>query len=250
MHMDMLFLWVSAIAVLIAAVSKAGFGGGGSFVATPILALVAPPEFAVALLLPLLLVMDVAALRAYWGKWNRREVRRLCLGAVPGVILAALVHKLTNPDVLKFLIGAIAVGFVLFQGALARRWIRARPEPLPASAGVAAGVVGGFTSFVSHAGGPPVVMYLLSQGLTKVEFQATTVLAFAIINLVKTVPYAMLGFFTTQTLWAILFLTPVALIGAWLGVRANHVVPERVFFGVTYVLLAVAGTKLMIDAVS
>jgi uncharacterized membrane protein YfcA len=93
-------------------------------------------------------------------------------------------------------------------------------------------------------------MYLLSQRLTKTAFQATTVLVFWAVNIAKAVPYAFLGIFTAETLWANVLLAPAALIGAWLGVKAHRIVPERVFFMITYVLLTITGTKLIWDALS
>ena len=38
---------------------------------------------------------------------------------------------------------------------------------------------------------------------------------------------------------------PFALLGTWLGVKAHHLVPERAFFALTYVLLMVTGSKLI-----
>jgi len=109
--------------------------------------------------------------------------------------------------------------------------------------------VAGFTSFVSHAGGPPAAVYLLSRKLNKTTFQATTVLLFCLINIVKFVPYAVLGIFTVQTLVMDVLLAPFALLGAWLGVKAHRVVPEPLFFAITYLLLTVTGAKLIWDAV-
>ena len=123
-------------------------------------------------------------------------------------------------------------------------------RPLPGWAGVLAGVVAGFTSFVSHAGGPPAAAYLLSQRLDKTTFQATTVLTFWVYNIVKFVPYAFLGIFTAETLLIDLVLAPVAVFGAWLGVRAHRIVSERAFFAVTYVLLTLTGGKLIWDALT
>jgi uncharacterized membrane protein YfcA len=250
MQLDLWFFLVASVGVLIAAVSKAGFGAGVGFVATPLIALVVDPTFAVGLMLPLLMIMDVATLGPYWKKWSARDARLLCIGAVPGIVVAALIHHLTDPDIFRFLLGALSVGFVAFQIARARGWITRQAKPYPAGAGVVAGSVAGFTSFVSHAGGPPVLIYLLSQNLTKVGFQATTVLTFWFINLVKVVPYAMLGFLTTETFWAVLALTPVALIGVWIGLRAHRLMPERFFFGLSYVLLSIAGTKLIYDSLA
>ncbi|MEL6887770.1 MAG: sulfite exporter TauE/SafE family protein, partial [Pseudomonadota bacterium] len=45
-------------------------------------------------------------------------------------------------------------------------------------------------------------------------------------------------------------LAPFALLGAWLGVKAHHMVPERAFFALTYVLLVVTGTKLIWDGLT
>jgi hypothetical protein len=108
-----------------------------------------------------------------------------------------------------------------------------------------AGLVGGFTSFVSHAGGPPTAIFLLSQGLSKTAFQATTVVSFWAINWMKVVPYAYLGIFSLETLKASVVLAPFALIGAWIGVRAHRLVPERAFFALTYSLLVATGLRLI-----
>jgi len=86
--------------------------------------------------------------------------------------------------------------------------------------------------------------------LEKTAFQATTVLLFWLVNLVKFIPYAFLGIFTVQTVVMDMLLAPFALVGAWLGVKAHSVVPEAVFFGITYVLLTVTGVKLIWDGIT
>jgi uncharacterized membrane protein YfcA len=57
----------------------------------------------------------------------------------------------------------------------------------------------------------------------------------------------MLGLFTRETLMIDLILAPFALLGAWIGVRAHRIMPERAFFAVTYVLLTITGIKLIWD---
>ena len=63
-------------------------------------------------------------------------------------------------------------------------------------------------------------------------------------------PYAFLGMFTVQTAVANLALAPFAVLGAWLGVKAHHMVPERAFFLLTYVLLTFTGAKLIWDGLT
>ncbi|MEO9824649.1 MAG: sulfite exporter TauE/SafE family protein [Paracoccaceae bacterium] len=250
MTFDLAFFALAVPAVILAGISKGGFGSGASFVATPILALVLPPELAVGILLPLLMLIDFGSLKAYWGQWNMMEARRLIIGSLPGVTLAAALWSVANPDVLRFFIGLIAVGFVVFQISRTKGWIAPPRTPAGATAGFIAGATAGFTSFISHAGGPPATIYLLSRGLSKTEYQATTVLAFLVINIAKAVPYTFLGIFTGPSLLAGLYLAPAALLGTWLGVRAHTAIPEKAYFVVTYALLTAAGLKLIFDAVT
>ncbi|WP_074221591.1 sulfite exporter TauE/SafE family protein [Rhodovulum sp. ES.010] len=247
---DLAFFAVAVPAVLFAGISKGGFGSGAAFAALAALALILEPAVALGLTLPLLMLMDAFTLRPYWRRWHWPSARLLILGGLPGVALGAVLYRVAEPDVFRVLIGAVALGFVGFQGAVRLRLLPARARPFSAATGLAAGVAAGFTSFVAHAGGPPVAVYLLAQGIGKTAYQATTVIAFWAINLFKAVPYGFLGIFTAQTLLADLVLAPVALLGAWLGVRAHHVVSERLFFGVTYTALGVIGVKLIWDGVT
>ena len=56
--------------------------------------------------------------------------------------------------------------------------------------------------------------------------------------------------FTAQTFLANLALAPFALLGTWIGVKAHRLVPERLFFALTYVLLLITGTKLIWDGIT
>lgn len=242
---DGMFFAVAVPAVLFAGISKSGFGSGAAFVAAAMLALVVPPGVALGIMLPLLMLIDVASLRSYWGKWDAPSAGGIILGAAPGVALGAVVYALVNADVFRVLIGVICLAFVGWQVGRARGLIRVGHFGFSRPWAWATGLSAGFTSFVSHAGGPPVAVFLLGQGIAKTRYQATTVIVFWAINLMKFLPYIFLGIFTVQSLMASLLLAPVALIGTWAGVRAHHWVSDRVFFGLTYVLLVVTGCRLL-----
>ncbi len=250
MEMDVWFFALAVPAVVIAGISKGGFGSGAAFVATPILALRLEPAQALGVLLPLLMLMDCWSLKPYWSKWDLPNARVLLLGGAGGVALAVLLFRSANADVLRVLIGVFSISFVLYQIAKARGLFSNKPRAFNAQLGVFAGLIAGFTSFISHAGGPPVAMFLLSQNISKTAYQATTVLVFWVINIFKAVPYAFLGIFTMETLWANVFLAPVAILGAVIGIYAHTRVPERLFFAITYVLLVAAGAKLVFDGLT
>ncbi len=239
------FFAVGIPAIIFGGISKGGFGSGAAFAAGAILALVVPPGAALGIVLPLFMLVDAATLKPYWGQWHWPSAKGLMIGAVPGCIIAAALYAVVDGDVFRLLIGVICLAFVAFQMSRALGWLTVRPMPFSTPWAWFAGLISGFTSFVSHAGGPPSAVFLLSQGLSKTAFQATTVVVFWAVNWMKVVPYAFLGIFSWDTLMGSLLLAPFALLGAWIGVKAHHLVPERLFFGLTYVLLVVTGVRLI-----
>ena len=70
--------------MLFAGISKGGFGSGAAFGAVPLLALVMAPGAVAGLMLPLLMLMDIGGLVAWWRRWNGRVARALLVGALPG----------------------------------------------------------------------------------------------------------------------------------------------------------------------
>ncbi|MFZ5964027.1 sulfite exporter TauE/SafE family protein [Thalassococcus sp. BH17M4-6] len=247
---DWTIIAVAVPAVIFAGVSKAGFGSGAAFASATILALVMEPGEALGIMLPLLMLIDAASLPAYWRKWSWPDARVLLWGGIPGTILGALFYRSADPDTIRFLIGAIAILFVGWQLAQRSGLLTLASRRFGTKTGLAAGIVLGFTSFVSHAGGPAAAIYLLGQKLDKTTYQATTVLVFWAVNLFKSGFYAFMGIFSLQTLGFDLLMAPFAILGTFLGIRAHRMVPEKVFFSLTYTLLAVTGTKLIWDALT
>jgi len=247
MEFDTLFFAAAVPAVLLAGVSKGGFETAGAIAAAPLLALVIEPRLAVGLMLPLLMLMDVASLRAYWMRWRWPEARNLMLGAIPGVAVGWSVFGAVSSDGVRLMIGLLAVGFVAWN--LARRFgLLGLGGPQSLGAGLFWGSLAGFTSFVGHAGGPLAAVYLLGRRLEKTPFQATSVLTFWWVNLIKFPPYVALGMFTAETARATLYLAPVGIAGVLVGAWAHRRVSEVWFFGLTYVLLLATGIKLISDA--
>ena len=189
--------WLCAVlAMIIFGISKAGFGGGIGVIATPLVSLTIPVTDAVALLLPLLIITDVFSISHYRMHFHRRSIKLLLPGALLGVAIGGLFLSFFrgNERVLQIAIGVVALWFVLFQtlraiilGMLEKR----RPR---VSKGVLMGALSGFTSTVAHAGGPPFTMYLLPQKFPRDLYVGTAVIFFAVVNLVKLIPYHALGF--------------------------------------------------------
>ena len=164
---------------------------------------------------------------------------------MPGVAIGAWFFSIADANTLRILIGAISILFVLWQLAQNRKWLRENNKVLPAWFGFFSGVAAGFTSFISHAGGPPAAIYLLSSKASKTEYQSTTVVVFWVINIAKAIPYAFLGLFTIETILIDMALIPFAIFGVWLGIKGHYLIPERAFFLLTYILLFFTGLRLL-----
>ena len=245
MYFNFEFILIATFATVFAGISKGGFGSGAAFASAAILATIIEPGSAIGIMLPLLILMDFGSLKPYWRKWLSRESWILVVGSIPGVILGALLYSNVSADFFRFLIGIICLAFVFWQALQTWTIIQKPIRPLSDFFGILLGCFAGFTSFISHAGGPPAAIYLLSKKPTKTEYQATTVIVFWAVNLAKAVPYTFLGLFTLETLFLDLILAPFALLGVWIGVKAHYMISERLFFSFTYILLTLTGARLI-----
>jgi uncharacterized protein len=245
---DPWFYAVAIPAVLLVGLSKGGFAGGLGILGVPMMALVISPLQAAGILLPILIVMDMVGVWAYRKSFHFRNLVIMVPAAAFGILVAALTASYVTDSFVRLLIGSIAVAFAL------DHWIgrRAAADPKSVSQlkGSTWGAVGGFTSFVAHAGGPPFQIYMLPQKLDKRLYVGTSVMFFTAVNLIKVPPYALLGQFEMTNLSTSLVLMPLAPLGMWMGIRALNLIPEGPFYRFAYAALFLVGGKLLWDGFS
>jgi uncharacterized membrane protein YfcA len=246
---DPRFYLLAVPAVLILGVSKGGFGGGLGSLAVPLVAIVVSPIQAAAVLLPILCVMDVHGAWVYRWRWDSANLKILMPAALIGLAVGTVTFSYLDARASRVIIGAVAVGFTVYHwlgSLLATRGARG----VDVVRGTFWGAVSGFTSFIAHASGPPMSVYLLPQRMDKTRFLATTIIFVLFMNYLKLVPYTWLGQFSGENLRTTLVLLPLAPLGMWLGIWLHRIVPEDIFYRVCYLLLFLAGLKLLYDGVS
>lgn len=251
---DSIFYIAAFVAVLVAGISKGGFGGGLGIVATPLIALVVPVNVAAAIMLPILCSMDIMGIWAYRNKWNVKLLYILVPASFMGIVIGTLTFEYVHEAYVRLIIGAIAVIFSLKyfmqkyrESHLTKTDILEQIKTPNTIVGYFWGCVAGFTSFVAHAGGPPIGAFLLPLKLDKTVYQATTVFFFTFVNFVKLVPYTMIGQFEGDVLLISLVLMPMAPIGMYIGIKLhNRISPDR-YYKVCYSLLLITGLKLISD---
>lgn len=242
---DPAFYAVAVPAVLLTGISKSGFGGGFGALAVPLMALTVPVPQAAAIMLPLLCLMDAMGVRVLWQQADKALLRHLLPAGLTGLLLGLALFRVLSPLVVAGVVGVLTLVFLAI-----RLWRPPRRDDpaLPRPLGVALAGVSGFTSFVAHAGGPPVGFYLLPMRLPPVVFTATLAVFFAVINLSKWPMYGALGLIDLTNLATAAVLAPVTPLGVWLGLRLGRWVSPAVFYRVFEAGLLLTGTKLVWDA--
>lgn len=245
LELDMLTLLVIALAVLLTGISKSGFAGAIGGITVPLMSLVISPALAAALLLPILIIADVLSLRQWWGQHSRAHLALLLPAALLGIVLGYVSFGWLDEAGLRLLLGVITLLFALNmllklvnQSKLTSPW-----------AGRLLGALSGFTSFIAHAGGPPLNMYLLPQGMPKQQYLATAVVFFAVVNLLKLPPYLMLGQLNAALFGYALLSLPLVWLGVKLGIVLQHKFSEKAFYHVISISMLLLGLRLIYQAV-
>jgi uncharacterized protein len=241
---DWHFYAVSIPAVLLLGLSKSGFGSGFGSLAVPIMALAVTVPQAAAILMPILLVMDLLGLAAYRKDFDRKLLRFLIPMGLVGTVIGTLSFKLLDP---RWVAGLVGVFTLLF---LAQRLLfppRADSPPPPRWLGAVLTTLAGFTSFVAHAGGPPINAYVLPLRLTPIAFAATMSVFFFVLNLSKWLPYAWLGLLDMRNMATSLALLPLAPVGVLAGVKMARRIQPWLFYRLVYIGMLLTGCKLVWD---
>jgi len=241
---DPYFYLVSVPAVLLLGVSKSGFGAGFGSLAVPMMALAVSVPEAAAILMPVLLLMDLLGVAAFRRDFDWTLLRFMLPFGVLGIVIGALLFKLLNAHTVAAIVGAFTLLF------LAQRLLfppHPASRPPPRWLGALLTTTSGFTSFIAHAGGPPINAYVIPLKLSPVKFTATMAFFFFVVNLCKWIPYGVLGLLDLRNMATSLLLLPIAPIGVWVGVRMARRISQVLFYRFIYAGMFLTGVKLLWD---
>ncbi len=238
------FWIVAALAAFMMGLSKGGVPML-AMLSVPLMSLFMDPALAAGLLLPLYIVADWYAVYLFRRAFAARLLKIMLPGAVAGIVAAFFAVSVVPGDAIKLLVAGIGIYYLV--GSVKGRFARQAPAPREADVprGVFWGTLAGFTSYISHAGGPPFQAYVLPQKLDKMVYLGTVTIFFSVVNLLKVPPYVMAGQITGASLGEAVWLAPFALAGAWSGSRVARWLPEKVFYLLVEVALAVVSGKLV-----
>ncbi|MDO9415157.1 sulfite exporter TauE/SafE family protein [Pararhizobium sp.] len=247
------FYYIAVPAVILVGMAKGGMGEALSLMGVPLLAMAISPVQAAAILLPILIAMDIVSLWIWRKHSDKTTLLMLLPGGIAGIAIGWATAALVNREALRLIIGLITVGFVLrylYNVWRSRRGITVPPKPQRLMPALFWGGAAGYGSFVAHAGGPPFQIYALPLQLPPREYTGTIIRFFAILNVVKLVPYFALGSLGTSNLTTSLSLFPFAIVSTIIGAWIIRRIKPDVFYPFMYTMAFLAGCKLLWDGIS
>lgn len=225
-------------------IAKAGFSGV-TFVHLIVFALIFGPRESTGIILPMLIVGDIAAVIAFrqHARWD--YIRHMLPPACVGVVVGAVTMARMDDRVFTPLIGWILVVLTCLQ--LLHMWRPGLFAGAPQSKPFAwlTGLVAGCTTMMANGAGPIIALFALAVGLPKWEFVGTSAWFFLMINVFK-LPFSYgLGLIHAPTLSLNLVLVPAVVTGIAIGRWLVHVVPQGIFNTLLLVFAALAALRLI-----
>jgi uncharacterized protein len=240
-----MFYAAAVPAVFLMGLSKSGFGAGFGALAVPLMALTIPVPQAAAVMLPLLCLADFSGLAALARHADWRLLRFLIPAGLLGSLIGWASFGMLPVKVVAGIVGAVTLLFVALRLFFPPKADVATPHR---GLGWLLGIASGYTSFIAHAGAPPISFYVMPLKLEPLRFSGTMAVFFTIVNLSKWIPYWHLGLIDLGNLGTSLALGPVVLVGVWAGVRLATRVKPTLFYQLVMAGMVLSGLKLLWDA--
>jgi uncharacterized membrane protein YfcA len=199
---------------------------------------------AAAIMMPVLLLTDILSLAFFRNQLDWRLLKFLVPCGLVGTVLGFMLFRLLSPGVVEALVGGFTLLFLA-----QRLLLPPKPDapPPPRWVGAILTATSGFTSFIAHAGGPPISAYVIPLKLSPVLFTSTMAVFFFVINLSKWIPYGFLGLLDMRNMLTSLVLLPLVPLGVWVGVRLARRIKPDLFYKFIYAGMFLTGLKLLWD---
>ena len=223
---------------------KGALGVGTPLLTVPMMALVLPPQMAIAIMAIPVVVANLyqfaqaerssAVVARFWPTFVA-----ILLGTWVGVKILSVIDEKT----LLVLVGIAVIAFALLQGSRFRLHL---PDPLVKPAGIffggASGLIGGLSSFF----GPMLIVYLISiRGLSKNQFVSSISFLYVSAVIPWTITLYLFGILDQRLLlFSILATLPVT-IGLLIGQRIRQRISDARFQYLIIAILVVSGVSML-----
>lgn len=231
----------TAAIVLLAGFVQSVAGFGFCLVAAPLLLFVLEAKSVVVIGVILNAVLCALILFHSRQHVDIRRVALICVGSIFGIPLGAYLLSSINPSMIKLAIAVLVIPFSVF--LLLGHAHRFKRDSLGCGA---TGFVSGVLATSTSLSGPPVVLFLLNQGLVKEQFVATLAAYFLFGNLVSVGAFSFIGMVTTGLLMDVIILLPTLVIGFYAGIKVRPKINAALFKRIVTSIVSVTALTLIV----
>ena len=235
--------FILSISSFFVGLSRGGLGGGFGLASAVIAAQILEPIRAAAFLLPLLIISDPLSVWIYRKNIHWESLKVLLPGVIVGITLTYFLINFISNTAVSLTVGILAIILVL--GSFFNKLIKRPKKIIHPLLGTFLGVVGGFSSFIIHSGLPPIAMYLFPLSLSRQTFMGTVAVFFGITNIIKLIPYFILGLFDKEILRLTICFIPITFFGIFIGKLINNKISDKIFFSIIYITILILGMRLI-----
>lgn len=233
------------LVVFLATLIRSSFGFGEALIAVPLLALRIPVQVAAPLAVMISVTVALVIVAQDWRKIHIHSAKWLLIATLFGTPLGLLFLKRVDEKWIKCVLGSIIFLFAVY--ALiwrSRLHLRDDHRSWLLGCGFLAGVLGAAYGM----NGPPLVAYGAMRRWSAQHFRATLQGYFLPASLIGLIGYLLTGFWTASVTRYYLLSLPGTVIAILLGRAINARMVGEGFLRYVYLLLAVIGVVLLVQA--
>lgn len=234
-------LTLFAIAIFVSNIVQALTGFAGVMLSIPPSILLFGPDMAKAVINAVcwgVCVMLAWQNRAYI---NKKEILRICLFMLMGMAIGIYLYSIVNASILVPFYGAIIVA-----AALKNILMKPSDKDLPLWIAIPVLLGAGIIHGLFASGGALLVIYLVATFRDKNTFRANVAAVWCVLNFVLMVTDFEKGLYNAQFFTLIAYSIPPLVIAVYLGNKIHHMINQKMFNRVTYGLLLMSGSMILI----
>lgn len=236
-------LLIVFIVVLLASILSGVAGFGFGLISVPALLLVYDPVSVVTIGRVVAICMAAVILVDTWRHVDFRIVFALIPSSLVGTVLGVGLLRVIHADAIKLTASVIALGFAVIL-------TRGKAGSIPATPWLTAavGLTSGTLSTSTGLPGPPVVLLLTARGMVPAAFRGSIAAYFVVLNVSGLAALIAPGVAGRDELFLATIVSPVAVVGTWIGQRLVRRISQHAFRRFTLGLLIITATASAISA--
>ncbi len=234
MATEIIFLFI----VLLGSILSSTFGIGSGIIIIPLASFILPIQYTIPLVAVYFITGATSKIIVFRKHIDWQPVLYIWLGAVPAVILGAILMTVTRAEILEKILAVIIILYCLSD------YMKFKPN-VPMKTIPLIGALYGFFGGIAGTGGVITAAFFNIIGQNKEKFIASMALSALLINIIKVIIYAKYKYLDLSQVYMFAGLAIVSFAGAYIGKRLVKLVSAELFRKAVILILFIISLKLL-----